>query len=207
MSDKIRRPVIFSPYARKAVDIKILDCESTDFENLRDLNLRTAENNLRGKLLTDCELYWNVKIENDETRHDGELAEKEYYIGADGNLIRYEYFYTFDKNEKVFVLPAQHCDDLRINFDDERKIILGYNSVLKERDYKIVSINDIENISDEVFTNDFPRRNDKLRLRTAGDVEKVLSCFKFFRRLLKVFPQEISRRLRFIVAKTAILCL
>lgn len=188
---KIRRPVIFSPYARKAVDIKILNCESADFKNLRDLNLRTAENNLQGKLLTDCELCWNVKIENDETRHDGELAEKEYYIGADGNLIRYEYFYTFDKSEKVFILPAQHCDDLRINSADERKIILGYNSVLKERDYKIIHLNDIENISDEVFTNDFPRQNEKLRLKTAGDVEKVLSCFNATR-MGKIFPASFE---------------
>ena len=188
---KIRRPVIFSPYARKAVDIKIFDCDISDFENCRELNFKLDENNLRGKLLTNFELCWNVKIESSETRRGGELSPEEHYIGADGILIRHEYFHTFDSNSKIFVLPDQHCDDLRINFDDERKIILGYNSVLKERQCKIVSLNQVEEISDEVFTNDFPKQNDKLRLKTAGDVEKVLSCFNETR-MGKIFPTSFE---------------
>ncbi|MBR6012747.1 MAG: hypothetical protein IK062_03065 [Selenomonadaceae bacterium] len=188
---KIHRPIIFSPYARKAVDIKIFDCNISDFENLQDLNLQLEENKLQGKLLTNFELCWNLKIENSETRRGGELAEEEHYIGADGNLIRHEYFHTFDKNEKIFVLPDQHCNDLRINFDDERKIILGYNSVLRERACKIVSLNTIENVSEEVFTNDFPKPNNKLRLQTAGDVEKVLSCFNLSH-MGKKFPTSFE---------------
>lgn len=188
---KIFRPVIFSPYARKAVDIKIFDCDISDFQNCRELNLKLEENNLRGKLLTDFELCWNVEIESTETRRGGELPEEEHYIGADGILIRHEYFHTFDINSKIFVLPDQHCDDLRINFDGERKIIFGYNSVLKERDCKIISLKKIEKISDDVFTNDFPKTNDKLRLKTAGDVEKVLSCFNETR-MGKIFPASFE---------------
>ena len=133
----------------------------------------------------------DAKIENNETRRGGELSEDEHYIGADGNLIRHEYFHTFDKHEKIFVLPAQHCDDLRINFDDERKIIFGYNSILEERACKIIYLSEIENISDEIFTNDFPKKNNKLRLNTAGDVEKVLSCFNSTR-MGKNFPASFE---------------
>ena len=184
---KIRRPVIFSPYARKAVDIKIFGCKISDFENCRNVNLKLDENSLRGKLLTDFELCWNVKIENQETRRGGELQEDEHYISADGILIRHEYFHTFDKNEKIFVLPSQHCDDWKIISGDERKIILRYHSVLTERSCKIISFNEVENISGEIFTNDFPKKNNKLRLKTAGDVEKVLSCFNLTR-MGKIFP-------------------
>ena len=67
---KIRRPVIFSPYARKAVDIKILDCERADFENLRDLNLRTAENKLT-EIMETVEGYTSNLKTSCETRCEG----------------------------------------------------------------------------------------------------------------------------------------
>ena len=161
---KIERPVIFSPYARKAVDIKIFDCNADDFKNLQKVDWQLEKNNLRGILLTDLKLFWNVKIESDSIRRGRELGEKEEYIGADGNLIRYEYFQTFDRDKKIFVLPEQHCDDLRIISDDERKFILGYHSVLSEKNCKIISLNDIE---------------------------KVLNCFNSTRRG-KVFPAHFE---------------
>lgn len=185
---KISRPIIFSPYARKAVDVKIFELDESDFENYQKLDLLLGENNLNGKFLRG-NLFWNVKIESDEMQR-GDAVEE--YLGADGKLIRYEYFQTFDAYEKIFVLPAQHCDDLHLKVDDnEKNFVLGYNSVLKNRNYSKIKFVDAENISDETFTNDFPRPNNKLRLKTAGDVEKVLACFNATR-AGKMFPAKFE---------------
>lgn len=185
---KIRRPVIFSPYARKAVEIKIDGVAEEDLANMQTFDLMLVENGLAEKLLTDCELCWNVQIETAETNHGGECEE---YIGADEILIRYEYFHTFERKEKIFVLPNQHCDNLRIKIiDDDRKIIFGYNSILKERGCKVIKMNSVEEIS-HTFTNAFPRKNSTLRLKSKGDLEKVLSCFNVTR-FGKMFPAHFG---------------
>lgn len=179
---KIRRPIIFSPYARKAVDLKIFELDKKDFENYRSLDLMNKKI-LRGNL------FWNVEIKQDEMIRETEVEE---YIGADGNLIRYEYFHTFNADEKIFVLPFQHCDDLRSSVDDAGKnFVLCYSSVLKERGYHTVKFVEVEKVTDDFFTNDFPKANDKLRLRTEGDVEKVLSCFNATR-AGKNFPAKFE---------------
>ena len=106
-------------------------------------------------------------------------------------MIRYEYFHTFERKEKIFVLPNQHCDNLRIKIiDDDRKIIFGYNSLLKERGCKVIKMNSVEEIS-HTFTNDFPRKNSTLRLKSKGDLEKVLSCFNVTR-FGKMFPAHFG---------------
>ena len=172
----IRRPIIFSPHARYAVDIKTADLDAED--------LRQAEKFfLHDKILTDRQLVWNVQID------DVDLTEREEFIGADGGQVRYEYFYPFDA-AKSFVLPAQYCTDItRRELDDgSRRILLSYNSVMKERTAKILTFNAAVDLAAEnIFLNDFPRRNTKLRLRTAGDVESVLACFNATR-FGKKFP-------------------
>ncbi len=184
---KIKRPVIFSPYARKAVDIKIFGVDAAEVKNSK-VDLELEKNNLRGKLVKG-NLFWNVQIETGEMRRGGEVDE---YIGVDGKLIRYEYFHTFNADEKVFVLPVQYCDDLHIKTENgDRNITLCYNSVLKERDYQKVTLSDVPEMSDDVFTNDFPRRNDKLRLKTEGDVAKVLACFNETR-FGKICPAQFA---------------
>ena len=186
---KIRRPIIFSPYARRAVEIKIDGLAEEDFLNVQDFDLRLTDNGLSGKLLTDCELCSNIQVETTDTNSGGEIEE---YVGADEILIRYEYFHTFERGDKIFILPNQPCDDLRIKLsDDERKIIFGYNSILKERDCKVVRFNRVEEISANTFTNDFPRKNSTVRLRTEGDLEKVLALFNMTR-FGKIFPAHFD---------------
>ncbi len=185
---KIRRPIIFSPYARKAVDIKISGVTTSDFANRKIFDLLLTENNLQEKLQIGG-LYWNVQIEEDELKSGGAVEE---YFGADGNLIRYEYFHTFNNDENIFVLPAQPCENLNVEISGgERKFKIGYSSVLQECAYKKITLLDFEKNDAEFFTNDFPRPNDKLRLRTEGDVEKVLACFNATR-AGKIFPANFE---------------
>lgn len=188
---KIRRPVIFSPYARKAVEIKITGASENDFVNCRNLDFQLDKNNLRDKLLTDCELCWNVEISDASSNRGGKVEE---YIGADGSLIRYEYFHEFNPNENIFVLPDQHCDDFRVTPNESAQIFrLGYNSVLQESSCKIIRLSECDAAGDETFTNDFPKANTIQRIRTAGDVEKILSCFNATR-MGKIFPAKFEQK-------------
>ena len=172
---KIKRPIIFSPYARRAVDIVAENLNEEDIKNCKSIDFCLNQNKLNGKLLTNCQLVWNITIEDSRSTH-GE--EKDDYIGADGNLIRYVSFHEFNVDEKVFVLPQQHCDDVSIVLDESgKKINLFYNSILKDRETQIIKLNDVEENVTNTFSNEFPKKNSKLRLRTEGDVEKVLSCF------------------------------
>ena len=68
-----REPVeIFSPYARRAVDICI-------FGEPQELNFRFEENNLAGKILADKKFYWNVEIKSAEDFFD-ELGDSDYLL-------------------------------------------------------------------------------------------------------------------------------
>lgn len=188
---KIRRPVIFSPYARKAVEIKITGASETDFVNCQRLDFQLDKNNLRDKLLTDCELCWNVEISEVNSNRGGEPEE---YIGADGRMIRYGYFHEFNPDENIFVLPDQHCDDFSVTLNESAQIFkLVYNSVLQESGCKIIRLSECGEADDETFTNDFPKTNTIQRVRTAGDVEKILSCFNATR-MGKIFPAKFEQK-------------
>ncbi len=160
----INRPVIFSPFARKAVDVIASGLRAEDLLDCTALNLRNE------RLIVGHELMWNVDIKSD-------TFNREPTMGVDGNLVRYNYICDFDKDLKAFVLPAQHCDDIQRRTSDNRKdIIISFNALLDNREYQLVILNDAENTTD-AFNNDFPKRKIKLRLRTRGDVENVLACF------------------------------
>ena len=85
---------IYSPYARRAVDICL-------FGAAQDFNLRLAENNLSGKLLANKKFYWNVEI--DSVRWDS--------LNDDGKF----YEYRCSADDSSFVLPSSD------NFTARRK--------------------------------------------------------------------------------------
>ena len=160
----IKRPVIFSPYARKAVEIIPIDLGNEELKNCTAIDFKND------KLIVDRELVWNVQIKS-------AMNNREPVMGADGNLIRYEYEYQFDDEAKVFVMTDRHFDDFyRVRDENGKKIVLRFNALLDAREYQTVRLNEIEDLRG-AFCNDFPRRNDRLRLRTKGDVENVLACF------------------------------
>ena len=76
---------IYSPYARRAVDICI-------FGAVQDFDLRLTENNLAGKLLTNKKFYWNVEM--DSVRWDS--------LNDDGKF----YEYRCSADDSSFVLPS-----------------------------------------------------------------------------------------------------
>ena len=187
---KIRRPVIFSPCARKAVEIKISGANKSDFVNCRHSDFQLDKNNLRDKLLTNYALCWNVEILEANSNRGGGVEE---YLGSDGGLIRYQYFHELNLGENVFVLPDQYFDDIQVARTESAQIFkLGYSSVLKEKGCRIIRLSDYGAADNETFTNDFPKANTIQRVRTAGDIEKILSCFNATR-MGKIFPAKFDR--------------
>ena len=160
----IKRPVIFSPFARKAVDVFITGLRAEDLKGCTALDFKNE------RLILGHELMWNVKVQSD-------TYNREPTTGVDGKLVRYNYFHEFDSDAKAFVLHSRHCDDIHRRVDANTKtIIIAFNALLNDREYKRVILNDVE-VESDAFNNDFPKRNNRLRLRTKGDVENVLSCF------------------------------
>ena len=167
---KIKTPIIFSPYARRAVDIQILDeIEPGDF----DFDF-SGNAELKGKILGDCILMWSVSVKSN--------VESKSYVSPNDDEKFHRYIFDSGVNKKSFVLPSVTSEILveakRIN--DNRIDIISSGEL--EDNFEILKIvapkidktfpDDIE-----IFSNtcDTDRLIEKTRLRTAGDVNYILS--------------------------------
>ena len=150
---------IFSPYARRAVDIRISGKSKEDFTRLADLNFKLAENNLQGKLLLNEKFYWNVKIKSCVEQWQHKV----------GDL--YEYGYTDGVDDETYIVP-----NIDANFDEnleavraDGQIILKTPREFPEGKCTFIKILPLKNkIDSKIFS--------KPRLRTAGDINFVLKC-------------------------------
>ena len=150
---------IFSPYARRAVDIRISGKSKENFTQLADLNFQLDKNNLQGKLLLNKNFYWNVKIKS-------YVEQWQHKIGD-----FYEYGYTDGVDESTYIVPNSDA-----NFDDELEavrtdgqIILKTPREFPEGNATMIKILPLKNkIDTKIFT--------KPRLRTQGDINFVLKC-------------------------------
>jgi len=153
---------VYSPYARRAVDIYIPDRDAEDFARLEDLNFRLKENNLQGKLLLNKKFYWNVAIKQAETPSS--------YVADDsGNL--YEYRYNDGIDLSAYILPPGDAtfDDELEALKSDREIILRTPNQFSGDKCELIQIFPLENkIDSRIFG--------KTRLRTQGDIEFVLKC-------------------------------
>lgn len=150
---------IYSPYARRAVDICISEKSAKDFTSLHDLNFRLAENNLSDKLLMNNKFFWNVKIK--------ESVDLAWFKNHEN------YFeYGFDADEQSYILPKIDLDFYR-GIEAEKsdgKIILRSFHELSE-EFELIKILPIENkIAPRIFS--------KPRIRTTGDIKFILKCFE-----------------------------
>ena len=168
---KIKSPIIFSPYARRAVDIQILDeiePKEIDFDF-------SGNAELKGKIVDDCILMWNVFVKSN--------VESKSYVSPNDNEKFHRYIFDSGVNKKSFVLPPVTSEILveakRIN--DDRIDIISSGEL--EDDFEVLKIfalkidktfpDDIEIFSNTCDTN---RVIEKTRLRTAGDVNYILSA-------------------------------
>ena len=169
---KIKTPVIFSPYARRVVDIQILD-ETEPAEPDFDFSNNAA---LNGKIVADCVLMWNVSVKSNVESTSSRAPEDDEIF----------YRYSFDSGigKKSLVLPpvsseilveAKRIDDTRIDVIASGELDDGGFEILK-----IVAPKSDKAFPDgvEVFFNtcDANRLFEKNRLRTVGDVNYILSA-------------------------------
>lgn len=162
-------PVVFSPYARKAVDICISgDLEQRDWETM---DFCWPENGLKDIIVTNCNLLWNVDI--------GRGTEESSNYAPHDDVIYYEYFYNDGIDDRTFIYPDcgraavhavyKHAGGIRM-ICPEKLCQTSYDWLM------VVPVADRE--MQNAFRNLFLRhRNPPIRLRTRGDIGYVLSEF------------------------------
>lgn len=169
---KIETPVIFSPYARRTVDIKILnennfDKATADFE---------FEKNFGGKFIENHVLMWNVEVLEKKSSTS--------YIAPTDDDIFHRYIYQSGIDKDTFVLPTV---EPRINvevqkFTDNQISVVTSSELVDDKGelLKIFPVKSEENFPvKEIFYNSLNTGGifDKKRLRTAGDINYILKIF------------------------------
>ena len=188
----IATPVLFSPYARRAVKIQISSEDSTIADLLQDAGIapyRFEENYLADKIKSDTVLMWNIQRKELSPPPYHPVEEKGHSFFApygDRPIYRYEFG---NVNEREFICPAQveqkHLVSA-VKDTENKRIILITEKELSEDciSMRIVGGMDTfekyhaEDWGRTLFPNmDGERREivfPKERLRTQGDLERVL---------------------------------
>ncbi len=127
----IMAPVIFSPLGRRLVKIQAAEgLALDDVEQIRQADLRLAENGLDKILLTDRELVWNVKLQDqdlDMRSQKGSLAGEEKH-----------YIYTFDGcGPNQYIVPLEKDPSPFYVYRDKDKIRFQYTDRYTDRFAKI----------------------------------------------------------------------
>lgn len=166
---KIIRPVVFSPYARRAVDIRLEDISLDEFivADKTKTSLMLEDNGLKDKLLVDYCLMWNVEIED----------AGEELVSSSTDSGSYQYFY--DPNEEnVFIHPKDECDAIYKKGD---KIEVIYHDEAKSTKCEKVTILPVDDEDyNRCFVNEFDYKpfEKEITLRTVADINNVLSRFR-----------------------------
>ena len=170
---KIDSPIIFSPYARRAVDIKILEPENFDVETC-DFEF---EKNFGNKLKYNHVLMWNIESYGKKNAGSSvmpnETEKFHHYIfegGIDKNtfiLPPHTFSATIEKVEKI--------EDKRIDFFTSEKWSEESGEIFKIFPSDIAEEFPIEEIFFNKFNDD--ELFNKNRLRTAGDINYILKMF------------------------------
>ena len=184
----IQRPVIFSPFARRAVDIEVLP--DRDFDSLGKVmhtDLKLKDNGLAMIKEGHC-LLWNISIT--EGVSPDSVDDNDERVALDVTQKRYKYIYRSNIDKNDFVYPM---DDL-----DYPEILKGENDIcficknrMHQSNFKKVSVHNEaskNSVYMKEFCNTFLRGSqDIIRIRTAGDVQYVLSQFTLHDGTDKVF--------------------
>ena len=170
----INKPVIYSPYARRGVDIfpQVADMQGFKEAYIRgDVDFALADNAMEGKLLLDHILMWNV------IRSDNSIFLKS-EKGLVPHALAYQYTSLKDDIEtNDFIFVDGYCEKIYKNANGIG--IFSKEKLSEERYYK-VTISPVEGETKLMFTNffDADRVSTQESLRSRADVEYVLSRFK-----------------------------
>lgn len=167
---RIEKPLIFSPWARRAAHIDFLN-NFTPEEGV-EIDLRPAANGLSGVLLRDWQLCWNVRLELLENK-----------AGSNARPTPGHAFYTVLYNEgingNVFVLPddpGEQPPDLMIARRERDGIRIESPEKCGDKYHRleILPVETPKELQDYSNECDAAVLSSSQRLRTAGEINRVL---------------------------------
>lgn len=188
----IAKPVLFSPYARRAVSIQISREDSALVDLLQDAGIapyRFEENNLADKIKSDTVLMWNIqrKALSLPPYHLEEGKDRSFFAPyGDCSIYRYEFS---DVKDRAFICPVRTEQKHLISAvkdTENKRITLITKKELSEDCISMRIVGNVESFEKyraedwgrTLFSNmDGERRAfvfPKERLRTQGDLERVL---------------------------------
>lgn len=174
---KVETPLLFSPWARRAVLIEYLDGFTP--ANDQPVDLRLAENELEDILLTDSVLYWNGQLETCESGNVPSSA-------PDGDRDCYTTEYDDGIDDNTYVLPVvldrQLLDRMHVK-RQPGKIRIESPASCGTDYYKIILAkprSDKLPEGLELFSNacDFAILNEEQRPRSIGQINRLLFALK-----------------------------
>ena len=156
---------LFSPYARHAVDICLLD----EVVKPDEADFAWRENNL--PVLSERLLMWNIKVHDTREAQSGDLA--------NGQKV-----YRFGANEQTYILPNYrdgHGYDSNVAYyrDGYELVLITPSDIINSNGvpWEIFSLKGTLLPADaEIFTNEpLCRSRLPLRVNTRGDIDRVLT--------------------------------
>ena len=172
----INKPLIFSPYARRAVDICILN--DYDEVDLKTIDFEFENNYLKDKIIDDYVLMWNILISSNSSSNS--------YIAPDEDDIHHRYIYNSGIDKNTFILPSAIPNiSFEVNkISNERIDIITSDEIRTDKCeiFKIFDEKDIDSMPNSVriFWNTCENEQlfNKVRLRTVGDINYVLNTLQ-----------------------------
>lgn len=166
----VSRPLVFSPYARRAVCINIL--EQSDVERITLDQLCLEQNGLDGVLLVDRALMWNARVDPIRDMLGYNAVDTAHHI----------YFYD-NVAENQFILPVQsepRIESFLRSSDDALELVCDRK--FDDESYRKISVVKpvLEDVPEgvEIFSNacDVPRLFKKSHIRTVADINYILTA-------------------------------
>ncbi len=181
---KIRIPVVFSPYSRRAVKIQIPNEYGNVADVLKESNDLTPycldDNKLTGKLVANQQLMWNIRTQSVDLP---ECDMDNSYCAPYRNGIAYRYEFK-ELKENEFICPSRAdipnilSAQITRQEDEQRQMITFVSDKqLTEKCTSLRIMNPKENVMSRTFSNlgkDKYAMLDTERMRTRGDMERIL---------------------------------
>ena len=173
----VERPVMFSPFSRRAVSVKIE--EPDKIKDGANIDFMLEENGLSRILLSGKKLVWNVKIESKDTFSEPDRVEGNEVVPFFENV--YE-IYKFKVTEKQFVYANTGISDTQ-RYENSIYVNLTEGKTVESVDYSKITLeqpteNWQETLGDFYADNFWGNKiRNKERIRTEADVKYVISSF------------------------------
>ncbi len=168
----VEAPLIFSPYARRAVDIEIIEGLSKEDYGLADFCWK--QNGLMNddvEMIAGNILAWNIEVSEKNPESEGNKTDTKYYV----------YPYIIPKGTTSYILPDTPLTNIVNPVIQENSICIYTRKQLEDTQAELVTVYDTSNDSDDKNIFQCRQKNHLYTpgvLRTKGDAEAILQEFE-----------------------------